>query len=234
MRVAVLCERIAIGDGMPDEDVDLAWLCGMLHDIGRFEQLQIWRTFKDSSSCSHAELGLAVLDGEHAFEGRELSGPDGRLCLFSNDDKVADVVRSSVALHSALRIPEGLDSRIQCFCDIVRDADKIDILRVFNESDVHDVLELTPEEFVCGEISDAAMVAFRERRCLGPRDRKANLDSLVGAVCLPFEIVSDFARDELVRLGYLRRLLERPFGLEPGFSLSDTRAKYEEICKVLL
>lgn len=92
-------------------------------------------------------------------------------------------------MHSALRLPEGLDSRIQCFCDIVRDADKIDILRVFSESDV---LEITTEEFTCGEFSDAAMVAFHERSCLGPRDRKANLDGLVGVVCLPFEIVSNF------------------------------------------
>lgn len=89
MRVATLCERIGRGDGMPEEDADLAWLCGMLHDIGRFERLQIWRTFKDSLSCIHAELGLAVLDGEHAFDDQELSGHDGRLCLFSDDDNVA-------------------------------------------------------------------------------------------------------------------------------------------------
>lgn len=89
MRDTALCERIASGDGMPEEDADLAWLCGMLHDIGRFEQLQIWRTFKDSLSCSLAELGLAVLDGEHAFDDQGLSGHDGRLCLFSDDDNVA-------------------------------------------------------------------------------------------------------------------------------------------------
>lgn len=234
MRVAALCEKIASGGGMFEEDADLAWLCGMLHDIGRFEQLRIWGTFKDSASCSHAELGLAVLDGEHTFAGRKLSGSDGRLCLFSDDDEVASVVRPSVTLHSALRLPEGLDPRIQRFCDIVRDADKIDIIRVFSESDVRDVLGLTSEEFACGEISDAAMVAFRERRCLGPGDRKTKLDGLVGVVCLPFEIVSSFAREELARLNYLQRLLERPFGLGPVFSLPDTRAKYEEISKALL
>ena len=102
MRVAALCEIIASGGGMPEEDADLAWLRGMLHDIGRFEQLRIWGTFKDSASCSHAELGLAILDGEHTFDGQKLSDPDGRLCLFSDDEEVAAVVRTSVTLHSDL------------------------------------------------------------------------------------------------------------------------------------
>ena len=37
-RVADLCERIAMT--APGADKDLAWLSGMLHDIGRFEQVR--------------------------------------------------------------------------------------------------------------------------------------------------------------------------------------------------
>ena len=55
--VAGLCDEIARGEGLPPADVDLAWLCGLLHDIGRFEQLRQWGTFSDADSCSHAALG---------------------------------------------------------------------------------------------------------------------------------------------------------------------------------
>lgn len=78
LKVAALCEGIAVSYGMAPDDVFLAWLCGLLHDIGRFEQLRIWGTFKDFASCSHARLGLAVLGGECSLEGRELSAADGR------------------------------------------------------------------------------------------------------------------------------------------------------------
>lgn len=61
MCVADLCEKIALAEGMGAADVNIAWLCGLLHDIGRFEQVRIWGTFKDAASCSHARLGLAVL-----------------------------------------------------------------------------------------------------------------------------------------------------------------------------
>ena len=39
-RVAELSEKIALSLGMSKEDVDLAWLVGLLHDFGRFEQLK--------------------------------------------------------------------------------------------------------------------------------------------------------------------------------------------------
>ena len=232
-RVAALCAEIAAGLGMDAEDVDLAWLCGLLHDIGRFEQLRIWQTFGDGASCSHARMGVAVLDGEQEFAGHGLSGADGRLGRFV-DATVADVVRPAVALHSDLSLPDGLELRARRFCEIVRDADKVDILRVFGESDVGDVLGLTAEEFANGEVSDEAMAGFREGRCLGPADRRANLDGLVGVICLPFELVYRPSRDALGRLGYLRGLVERPFGLEPVFRRADTARKYGEIRRLLL
>ena len=234
MRVADLCEKIASAKGMSAADVDIAWLCGLLHDIGRFEQLRIWGTFKDSASCSHARLGLAVLDGVSTFDGHTLTGADGRMRLFCDDVDVVATVCPAVALHSDLSLPDDLDVRTRCFCEIVRDADKVDILRVFGESDVHDVLGLTPGEFANGEISDAAMAAVRERRCLSHADRKGSLDGLIGVACLPFEIVNDSAKGELARLGYLRELLDRPFGLAPTFSSADTRRKYAEVRTALL
>ena len=42
--------------GLPGEDVDLAWFLGLLHDIGRFEQLRQYGTFLDARSVDHAEF----------------------------------------------------------------------------------------------------------------------------------------------------------------------------------
>lgn len=38
---------------------DTAWLIGMLHDIGRFEQLKRYDTFNDRLSIDHAAFGAA-------------------------------------------------------------------------------------------------------------------------------------------------------------------------------
>ena len=60
-RVAGLCEQIAESLRLSTEDTDLAWLLGMLHDIGRFEQLRRFGTFADAKSVNHAALSADIL-----------------------------------------------------------------------------------------------------------------------------------------------------------------------------
>lgn len=60
-RVADLCERIAKLLDLLQEDIDLAWLSGMLHDIGRFEQLRRYHTFSDAQSIDHAKFAVELL-----------------------------------------------------------------------------------------------------------------------------------------------------------------------------
>ena len=47
-RVADLCGRIAGSLGMAGGPLDLAWFLGLLHDIGRFEQVRRYGTFFDA------------------------------------------------------------------------------------------------------------------------------------------------------------------------------------------
>lgn len=213
--VAALADEIARGEGLPARGVDLAWLCGLLHDIGRFEQLRRWSTFDDRASCSHAMLGLRILDDE--------------MPSFTEDGEWAHIVRRAVAYHSDLRLPADLTERERRFCVITRDADKVDILRVYSESSCRAVLGIDPSAFACGEISDAALAGFSEHRCLARDERPASLDGLVGGVCLAFEIESPSALRALARCGYLQRLLDRPFGLAPAFDNPETQRRWDAI-----
>ena len=72
-RVAAMCDAITEDLGLSAADRDLAWLSGMLHDIGRFEQLRQYHTFQDRLSCNHAMLSADIL-----FH-------DGKLRLFVRD-----------------------------------------------------------------------------------------------------------------------------------------------------
>ena len=63
-RVAALAERIAKTVTDVSIDTDLAWAMGMLHDIGRFEQVKRYGTFVDSESVDHAALGISILFDE--------------------------------------------------------------------------------------------------------------------------------------------------------------------------
>lgn len=47
--------------GLDQDEIDLASLIGLLHDIGRFEQLKRYNCFIDSKTIDHALLGVQIL-----------------------------------------------------------------------------------------------------------------------------------------------------------------------------
>lgn len=92
-RVADLCERIAKSLDLAQEDIDLAWLSGMLHDIGRFEQLRRYHTFSDAQSIDHAKFAVELLyeDGLIANYVPEISTAK----LAANAGTMADGIASA-------------------------------------------------------------------------------------------------------------------------------------------
>lgn len=183
------------------KDIDLAWLIGMLHDIGRFEQVKRYHTLIDAQSVSHAALGIEIL-----FEEGTLK----RFVTTEPDDPDVEVVRAAIAYHSDYRIPNDLDGRARMFCQILRDADKIDIFRVNCETPLEDIYHITKEELMHAEVSEDVMKNFMQRQATPREIRKTPVDYLVGMISMAFELVYPVSRKIAARQGYLERLLDFP------------------------
>ena len=244
-RVAGLCDRIARAAGFTPAGIDLAWLCGLLHDIGRFEQLRRWGTFRDDASASHAAIGVDVL-----FEGAmHLADPafanvpatneealahdnaflahareTGSIRAFVADSGVDNLVRAAVAYHSGYRLPNGLDVRTQALCNVVRDADKIDILRVNCEDAVEAVIGSTEDELLSSEVSPAVEDAFFSHRTATVEERLTPLDHVVNLACFAYELAFPASLEIMVEQGYLFQLFRAPFGIEKPYTSRATRA----------
>lgn len=202
-RVAELCARIARSIGLSPDDVDLAWLCGLLHDIGRFEQVRRYDTFNDAKSTSHAALGVEILFGE------------GRIRDYLPQDEYGDaydeLVRTVVGTHSDFRLPEDLDERTQTFCDILRDADKIDILKATTLSEPEAIFGVSREELLQSELSSAVVDAFYGFRTVRREERVHPADFLVGFTCFVFELVYPVSVHIAREQGHALELLSTPF-----------------------
>lgn len=225
-RVADLCERIAAGEAFPACDIDLAWLCGLLHDLGRFEQLRRWDTFSDAKSASHAQLGVGEL-----FETPE--DAPGNIRRFIEDAAEDELIRQAVGLHSDFRLPDGLNARTKRICTVVRDADKIDILHVMSESSVETILGVSAQAFLASGFSSQALHAFGEHRCLARSERHDPADYLVGLICFAFELEYGTSRRELVERGDIFRVLEDPFGLGRPFDRPDAQEAWQRLGREL-
>ncbi|WP_418723162.1 HD domain-containing protein [Enorma sp.] len=228
LRVAELCERIAREAGFTPAGVDLAWLCGLLHDIGRFEQLRRWNTFSDAASTSHAALGVEVLFGSKGDTGvadddGSAAGTIGIIHRFIDpSDELEEVIRAAVGFHSDYRLPEDLDVRTHAICDVVRDADKLDILRVASTDTVETVLNATEDELLASAVSPAIEDAFFEHRTAHYSERVTPVDYLVNLACFAFELVYPTSLEIADEQEYIYRALERPFGITRPFENKAT------------
>ena len=225
--VAEACDAVAREQSWSTEDIDLAWLCGLLHDMGRFEQLRRWDTFKDAESMSHAALGVGVLFGENPADAPAVTS----IRDFIDDPAEDELIRASIAYHSDFRLPAQLDERTRRFCDIVRDGDKIDIMRTIADSTVDTILKVDEDTFLASHFSAPALVAFAEHRCVARDERDEPADYLVGLICFMFELVYPASRALAREQGDIYRLLDAPFGIVRPFTDPATQATWERLKK---
>ena len=223
--VAEACDTVAREQGWSPEDIDLAWLCGLLHDMGRFEQLRRWDTFKDAESMSHAALGVEVLFGETPADAPATTS----IRDFIETDAHDELIRSSIAYHSDFRLPAQLDERTRHFCDIVRDGDKVDIMRTIADSTVDTVLKVDEDAFLASHFSSPTLAAFDERRCVARDERDEPADYLVGLICFMFELAYPASCALAREQGDIDRLLDAPFGITRPFSDPATQATWERL-----
>ncbi len=242
-RVAGLCQRIAESLGLSEPDVDIAWLLGMLHDIGRFEQIRRFGTFNDVQSVDHAEFGADLLfkeglirkfaegyyeECELARSGNEEAGQaysrqkdcqkdckedcdKGKLNseqVKCNEGKLAGLLELAIRQHNKYRVKEGLTDKELMFCNILRDADKVDIFKVNADIPMEIIYDVTTEELKNGVITKEVLESFYKKETVLKSVRRSAVDHIVGHISLLFELVYKESYRQAKEQGYVYKLLD--------------------------
>ena len=218
LRVADLCRQIAASIRLSPEDTDLACLAGILHDVGRFEQVRIYHTFRDAVSVNHAQFSADLLFKEGLIndytEALKATDPDrkadpdgnaGREEILSAED--LQTIEKAIRLHNAYRLPEDLSQRERMFCDILRDADKIDILRVNRETPMTEIYDLPEDEFLDSQISDTVYEDMLAHRNVDRANSRTGVDFLMGHIAFVFGLVYPVSFRLVKEQGYLDQML---------------------------
>ena len=226
-RVADLCEQIAQSLELSAAEVDLAWLSGMLHDVGRFEQLRRYNTFSDAQFVDHARFAVELLydDGliadyvpkisttelvADARTWRSMGGANESPTAQSEDIPLSDILqtlRIAIGEHSAYRIQKGLDERTRMFCQILRDADKVDIFRVICDTPMEEVYGFQTKDILRSAITPEVMQAFYEHHAVLRKLKKCLADYIVAHGSLTFELVYPESLRIAKEQGYLKQMM---------------------------
>ena len=119
LHVAGNAAAIASGEALSLDECLIAEVAALLHDIGRFPQYARYKTFLDSISVNHGQLGAETLTSLPV--------------LTALSEKERNRVIDAVRFHNAYTVPERSDPDAARLIRLVRDADKIDIWRVVCE-----------------------------------------------------------------------------------------------------
>lgn len=207
--VTAIAKELAEHLKLSKHDIQLAYIMGLFHDVGRFRQYSIYKTFNDAQSEDHADLGLKVLAEEMPYM-QELEQAD------------AELLRFAIANHNKKTIQPTADKRKLLFARLLRDADKLDIYRVLTPYLTPAGVAKAPN-FIKSAASQLVSPAFVEAFAAGKqadyRQLKTHGDRKLVRLLWVYDINFSWTLNKIVERGYVEliiKYLPQQSGLEAG------------------
>ena len=208
-------EYIAKGLNLDKENIELAKVIALLHDIGRFEQIKEFSDFNDKK-IDHAEFGVKVL-----FEKNLIT-------KFLEDRKYDSIISKAIYNHNKFKIEDNLNDIELLHSKIIRDSDKIDNFRVKQYDKLEDMFPkvYNKETINYENISQKVYDDFMKHKCIKLEDRKTIIDYWVCVIAFIFDLNFDISLKYVQEKDYIDILIDR---IE--YKNNDTKQKMEDIRK---
>jgi len=212
--VITLSEYIAKDLNLKEEDIELAKIIALLHDIGRFEQIKVFDDFRDYETLDHAELGIKIL-----FE-------DNLIRNFIEEDTYDNIILKAIKNHNKLNIEENLNEQELLHAKIIRDADKTDNFRVKANDNFEDIFNSSKEKLEKSTISDKIYNDFMNNKIIISSERITDMDHWVSYLAFIFDYNFNSGLKYIKEKDYINILVDRI-----DYKIKDTKEKMEEIRK---
>lgn len=167
--VEKLMKKLATMLNLKKEEIDLASVIGLLHDVGRFLQI------KDYGECSDKKTGV-----DHAYLGVKYLFLENHIKDFYKITKNYDIIKDAIENHNKYKISVDLTEKNLLFSKMIRDIDKIDIYRVIAE-EYHYIYNKD-------DISKEVLDEFDDEKCIESRYIKTKTDSIYSFIGFIYDI----------------------------------------------
>ncbi len=204
-RVIGYTEVLARSLKCDENTILIAELSALLHDVGRFEQFKIFKSFMDSETKDHADIALKLIEKEGWLD--------------SLPKLAKNIVTKSVYYHNKKTISKDENPAVVFVCKILRDADKIDILdlstKEFSDENVFKNPAFTYQLKESDEVSRPVMLSMLS----GEMPEKSELRTVADFKMLQLSLVYDLNFSESFSIVNKREYIRKIFNT---MSLSDS------------
>lgn len=218
--VTANCVALARFLKLDAHDAELAEIIGLFHDVGRFRQYSIYKTFNDADSEDHADLGLKVIDELEFFD------------RLSNVDN--EIIHFAIGNHNKKTVAPTDDPRKILFAKLIRDADKLDIYRVLEPFLAQENADKMPK-FIKGreraEISPDFIENFVAGNQADYRKIRTNGDRKIVRLMWIYDVNFAWTMRMIVRRGYIEKIVAAlPLDQNIQRGIDRVRAHVREVC----
>lgn len=113
IRVMQKAKQIAQAMKLSEDEIELATLIGLLHDIARFEQYVRFKNYGVISNFDHGDYAVEILEKD--------------MRKYVETDEYDNIIKTAIRNHNKYKIEDGLNEKELFFSKLIRDADKLDI-----------------------------------------------------------------------------------------------------------
>lgn len=213
-RVMKIAGEIAESLKLSEEEIQIAKIVGLLHDIARFEQYKRYKTFSDVKSIDHGDFGAEILK------------KDNFIRKFVETDEYDEIIIKSVKNHNKFKIEENLSDKELLYSKIARDADKLDIFFEILTMFYKDLKEI--EILENGTISEEIMEqVINEKQVLIKRGIN-NVDKFIIILCFTFDLNFKYSFDIMQKEDYINKIINRF-----DFKNAETKERIEQTRQIL-
>ena len=211
------CKKVAKALKLNKEEIELAELIGLLHDIGRFEQYNRENEYRNEMILDHANLGVEILV------------KDDYIKKYIDDKYYIPIILKAIKNHNKLKIEDDLNEEELLYAKIIRDADKLDIF--YEGVEIYWNTKKEKENIENSKISskiEEQLKNEKQVKKLG-NERNDTVDSLLMLLSYIYDINFRETLEIIDKENYVNKILNR-------FDFKDekTKEQIEELKEILL
>lgn len=192
-RVMDFSTEIAKTLNLSDDDIYLASICGLYHDIGRFEQIKNYDTYEDSISADHGDLGYEELK-------------KGLVSELTNSLENQNIILKATKNHNKYSIEKNLTEKELLMAKIVRDADKLDIIK--------ECWSIPNQTY---ELNNKIIEKIKSHKMIDNDMVKNEIDNLFREICFIFDFNFKYSYQYLLD----NKIIENRINLIENYTNSD-------------
>lgn len=213
-RVAEISEKIAKSLNLSNEEIEVATLIGLLHDIARFEQYTKYKTFRDVDSIDHGDYGVEILQENNYI----------RKYILTN--KYDDIILKAIKNHNKFEIEKGLNEKELTYAKLIRDADKLDIFFEASEIFWKNNKEQIEDSCITKEIEETIKDKKLIKREKGKKQE--GIDKVLGTISFVYDLNYKESFKILKQKDYINKILN-----QFNFKYKETEEEIKKIRKII-